>query len=126
MLRDLRDYGNMFSMNTKPDPNWIPDASTFGARLALVRWRMGWNVKEAERECNLSQNTWSGWEAGAQPRNYVEVVGSIVWKTGVNKMWLMTGEGSPEPQTPLEPQELPSDYKGAIVTPINSRKGHAA
>lgn len=78
-------------------PNWIPDVSTFGARLALVRWRMGWNVREAERECNLSQNTWGNWEEGALPRDLNSVVNRIVLRTQVAKMWLLTGEGSPEP-----------------------------
>lgn len=78
--------------------NWIPDTSTFGARLALVRWRMGWNLREAERECNLSQNSWGAYETGRDPRRFVEVVNRIVLRTGVNRVWLMTGEGSPEPQ----------------------------
>lgn len=101
--------------------NWIPDVSTFGARLALVRWRMGWNMKEAERECNITQNAWSKWEDGALPRNYVEIVNRVVLRTGVDKMWLMTGEGSPEPNRELV------DYKAtgplAPVTPI--RRGQS-
>ncbi len=76
---------------------WIPDTATFGARLALVRWRYGWNVREAERECNVSQNLWAGWEQGKMPRNFIEIVNRIVLRTQVNKVWLMTGEGSPEP-----------------------------
>lgn len=91
--------------------NWIPDASTFGARLALVRWRMGWNLKEAATECNLTQNSWGNWEGGAMPRNYIEVVNRIVLRTGVDKIWLMTGEGSPEPVRP-EPDAL--DYGGVV------------
>lgn len=102
-LRDLHDYAKIGYMNTKPEANWIPDASTFGARLALVRWRMGWNIREAERECGLSQNTWAGWEHGATPRDFVEVVSKIHWATGVNRVWLMTGEGSPEPRESPEP-----------------------
>lgn len=81
--------------------NWIPDTSTFAARLALVRWRMGWNQKEAATECNLTQNSWGNWEEGVNPRNYVETINRIVLRTGVNKTWLMTGEGSPE-NTPSE------------------------
>jgi transcriptional regulator with XRE-family HTH domain len=89
-------------MNATPSPNWIPDASSLGARLALVRWRMGWNMKEAARECNITQNSWANWEAGMQPRNYVEVINRIVLRTRVDKLWLMTGEGSPEPSEPAE------------------------
>lgn len=82
--------------------NWIPDTSTFAARLALVRWRMGWNVREAERECNISQNSWAGYENGREPRKFVEIVNRIVLRTGVNKVWLLTGEGSPEPGEPAD------------------------
>ena len=87
--------------------NWIPDVSTFGARLALVRWRMGWNLREAERECNITQNLWGGWETGKEPRSFVETVNRIVLRTGVDRVWLMTGEGSPEPVA----NEQTSDYK---------------
>ena len=90
----------------QPASNWIPDVATFGARLALVRWRMGWNLKEAAVECNLTQNSWGNWENGSMPRNYIEVVNRIVLRTQVNKLWLMTGDGSPEGgvgRTGLEP-----------------------
>lgn len=86
-------------MSTEPATTWIPDASTFGARLALIRWRMGWNLTEAARECDITQNSWANWEAGSMPRQYVEAVTKIVWRTKVDKFWLMTGEGSPEPET---------------------------
>lgn len=93
--------------------SWIPDTATFGARLALVRWRMGWNLKEAATECNLpSTNSWSNWEEGAMPRNYVDVVNRIVLRTRVDKVWLMTGEGSPEP---TGPKAGTSDYKSEVV-----------
>jgi hypothetical protein len=32
---------------------WVPEL-TFGARLALVRHRMGWNIKEDCSRCGLS------------------------------------------------------------------------
>lgn len=88
--------------NANPQTNWIPRTDSFGARLALVRWRMGWNVAEAERECGLTQNTWAGYEGGREPRRYVEIVNRIVLRTSVDKMWLMTGEGSPVGPTWLE------------------------
>lgn len=93
---------------TAVESNWIPDTSTFPARLVLVRWKMGWNRSEASKECNLSSaNAWANWEDGAEPRKYVESVNRIVLRTGVNKLWLMTGEGSPEPTD--ESNERPSD-----------------
>ena len=102
ILRDLRGYAYDEPMSTTGlVPNWIPDTSTFGARLALVRWRMGWNLREAERECNITQNLWGGWEDGKEPRNFIEIVNRIVLRTGVEKVWLMTGQGSPEPQRPV-------------------------
>jgi hypothetical protein len=34
---------------------WVPEL-TFGARLALVRHRMGWNIKEAAAACDLPRS----------------------------------------------------------------------
>jgi transcriptional regulator with XRE-family HTH domain len=118
-LRDLRGYANIDFMSTSElASNWIPDVATFGARLALVRWRMGWNLREAERECNITQNLWGGWEAGKEPRSFVEVVNRITLRTGVNRVWLMTGEGSPERPEP----NLPSpDYK-AVVSDLTAHR----
>lgn len=92
--------------------DWIPDTSTFGARLALVRWKMGWNLKEAATECNFSQNSWAQWEDGSMPRNFIEAVNRIVLRTRVNRVWLMTGEGSPEPE------RATSDYLSVGSRPI--------
>lgn len=86
-------------MSNVVEQSWIPDTSSFAARLALVRWRMGWNVREAERECHISQNSWAGYESGREPRKFIEIVNRIVLRTGVDRVWLMTGEGSPEPET---------------------------
>lgn len=98
-------------MTTALNASWIPDASSFGARLALVRWRMGWNMKEAARECGITQNSWANWEAGAHPRNYVESVNRIVLRTRVDKIWLMTGEGSPEGLPGLDSNQEPIGFK---------------
>lgn len=94
--------------STELKTNWIPDTDSLGARLALVRWRMGWNLAEAERECHLTQNTWGGYEGGRSPRNLIEVINRIVLRTQVSKIWLMTGEGSPEPE------ERALDYGGVV------------
>lgn len=107
-------------MAQQAQPGWVPDTADFGARLALVRWRLGWNVREAERECNISQNLWSNWEHGSMPRNLIEVVNRVVLRTGVNRVWLMTGEGSPEPD------QRPTDYMAAgseaLVIDITTRQ----
>jgi len=46
---------------------WVPEL-TFGARLALVRHKMGWNIKEAATSCGLPAQSWRGWEVdGREP-----------------------------------------------------------
>ncbi|GAS94369.1 Gp34 [Mycolicibacterium canariasense] len=75
---------------------WVPDASTFGARLALVRQRMGWNIKEAAIACALPAGSWREWElSGRRPRDLDEVCLKIADRTGCNDYWLMTGRTSP-------------------------------
>lgn len=70
---------------------WVPEL-TFGARLALVRHRMGWNVKEAAAACGLPAQSWRGWEiAGHLPRRYVEIAKTISTQTGVDYYWLVFG-----------------------------------
>ncbi|HEX5996274.1 MAG TPA: helix-turn-helix domain-containing protein [Jiangellales bacterium] len=77
---------------------WTVDASTFAARLALVRMRMGWNMKEAARECGLNAQTWRLWEIdGITPRDQVKVAKQISSRTGCDYLWLLLdpdrGEG---------------------------------
>jgi hypothetical protein len=72
---------------------WVPDDSTFGARLALIRQRMGWgNVKEAAMACGLPVESWRNWERdGAMPRRMVEVASVIADRTGCDLGWLLAG-----------------------------------
>lgn len=82
-------------MSTQPtlQESWIPNTETFGARLALVRWRMGWNQKEAALACGLSQASWRGWELdGRGPRDLAEVAAKISSRTGVDDYWILTGK----------------------------------
>lgn len=99
--------------------DWIPDTAAFGARLALVRWKMGWNIAEAERECGTTQNLWANWEAGSMPRQLVEVAGKIAWASKVNRNWLLTGEGSPgSPVTSLyrrSDRRKPQKWGGTVT-----------
>lgn len=75
---------------------WVPDSSTFGARLALVRQRMRWNIKEAALACRLPAGSWREWElSGRSPRNLEEVCSQIAATTGCNDFWLMTGRTTP-------------------------------
>ena len=72
---------------------WVPRDDTFGARLALVRQRFGWNLKEASLACGLPQNAWLEWESkGRVPRNIAEVAEKISAHTGADDYWLMTGK----------------------------------
>lgn len=70
---------------------WIPSVDDFGSRLALVRHRMGWNVKEAARECGLAAATWRLWEEGGSPRNIITIGMAIATRTGCDYLWLVHG-----------------------------------
>ena len=74
-------------------PPWIADDTTFGARLALVRQRMGWgNVKTAATECGLPTESWRHWERdGLEPRRLVTIAMAIATKTGCDYLWLVHG-----------------------------------
>ena len=77
---------------------WVATDETFGARLALVRQRMGWgNVKEAALACGIPVQSWRGWERdGRQPRDYLETCRKIADETGCDLLWL-TGLERPAP-----------------------------
>lgn len=77
---------------------WVADDSLFGARLALVRQRMGWgNVKEAAEYCDVPVESWRRWERdGRSPRNVVAISALISRKTGCSYLWLLTGSASGE------------------------------
>ena len=71
---------------------WVPDDSTFGARLALIRQRMGWgNVAQAARECGVPVGSWHNWEEGMEPRRLVTIAMAIASRTGVDVDWLVYG-----------------------------------
>lgn len=75
---------------------WIPGDDTFGARLALVRWRMGWNMKEAALAVRVPAATWRLWEVdNAQPRNLVEIAERIAERVGCDFDWLLRGQRIP-------------------------------
>lgn len=70
---------------------WVPEL-TFGARLALIRQAMQWNIKEAAKECGLPATSWRQWEvAGHLPRRYVDTCKAIATRTGVDYHWLIDG-----------------------------------
>lgn len=86
----------MTAVHGEPRPantgqGWTVDDSTFGARLALVRQRMKWNIKEAARECGIPAASWGTWENGAMPRRYTEMCRLIANRTGCDFGWLALG-----------------------------------
>jgi transcriptional regulator with XRE-family HTH domain len=84
---------------------WIPSGQDFGSRLALVRHKMGWNVKEAARECGLPAATWHDWEAGSSPRNLVTISMAIATRTNADFLWLVHGpdRGGAKPTHEYDP-----------------------
>lgn len=90
---------------------WRPDDTSFGARLALVRQRMGWgNVKEAALACGQPVESWRSWERdGRQPRDYMRICMAISERTGVDLAWLVGMPGDPVSvpgSDPLERSDL--------------------
>jgi transcriptional regulator with XRE-family HTH domain len=70
---------------------WEPTLDTFGARLAAIRHKLGWNVKEAALACGLPPQNWRNWEAGDEPRRLVTIAMAIAGRTGVGLDWLVYG-----------------------------------
>lgn len=70
---------------------WIPDDTAFGARLALIRQRMGWgNIRKAAQECGLPPESWRTWERdGVQPNRILEIAAIISRRTGCDYAWLL-------------------------------------
>jgi hypothetical protein len=80
------------TQSTEPESGWIADDSTFGARLVLIRQRMGWsNVTEAARQCGLHAESWRLWEQGRIPSRLTTVSMVIATKTGCDYLWLCHG-----------------------------------
>ena len=83
----------MTDMQGRRAPGWVPDLSTFGARLALVRQAMGWgNVKQAAVLCGIPPETWRTWERdGVEPKSLVSSAMKIADVSGVDYRWLALG-----------------------------------
>lgn len=108
----------VYDMSTQPiSHGWRPDDTSFGARLALVRQRMGWgNVKEAALACGQPVESWRSWERdGRQPRDYMRICGAISERTGVDLAWLVGIPGDPitvtDPAAPTADRLKGSDLR---------------
>lgn len=68
---------------------WTPDLDTFGARLALLRHYMGWNIAQAARSCGVSESAWRDWELrNGMPRQLQRITMQIHVATGCSAPWL--------------------------------------
>ena len=70
---------------------WTASDAAFGARLALIRQRMGWgNVKEAALACGMPVESWRSWERdNVLPRRYLETCAQIAAAAGCDYGWLV-------------------------------------
>ena len=95
---------------------WKPSDDDFGVRLAMIRHRMRWNVKEAARVCGLPAQSWRQWELeGVIPRNQVVIAKQIAGATGCDYLWLLAG---PDGKSPEPTRRLPGhDRVVATVGP---------
>ncbi len=100
-----------------PAAPWVPDDSAFGARLALIRQRMGWgNVKEGALACRIPVQSWRTWERdNVYPRNYPAICRQISVITGCDLDWLMRGS------QPVEGSEHKIAFAQRVIRPINNR-----
>ncbi|MEV0899264.1 helix-turn-helix transcriptional regulator [Actinoplanes sp. NPDC049802] len=81
-------------------PGWVPDVNSLGARLALVRQAMGWNIAEAASNCGIPIASWRNWEnRGKEPRGLVNIAMKIAGVTGVDYRWLALGPVEEIPAT---------------------------
>src|SRR6188768_3176818 len=112
------------------EQGWTVDDSTFGARLALVRQRMQWNIKEAARECGIAAASWGTWENGAMPRRYTEMCRLIADRTGADLTWLVMGPSRPTGQAGDRVTRtivrVDSDLQPRAVLRPEGAGGHAA
>ena len=111
-LTDVVSCPIVGDMSTQPvSQGWRPDDTSFGARLALVRQRMGWGkVKEAALACGQPVESWRSWERdGRQPRDYIRICQDISERTGVDLAWLAgipSGNPITAPAAPTGAQEF--------------------
>lgn len=72
------------------DRQAIP-VDTFAARVMLARAYVGLNIEDAAQKCGLNRQSWSNWEKGMRPRDFLDVVQAISEGLGIDRDWLMWG-----------------------------------
>lgn len=103
-----------------PDEPWVPE-DTFGSRLARIRQRIGWNVKEAADHCGITDQTWRNWEDGGMPRDFPATCAKIADRTGCNLKWLMLGDQNWKKMNDLDLQIVDS---GPVAETTPRHRGH--
>ena len=112
-------------MSAQASLRWVPRDDTFGARLALVRQRFGWNLKEASLACGLPQNSWLEWESnGRVPRDLAEVVERISRRTGADDYWLLTGKTVGDPPSGPPESPLPDSNRRVSLYIVDGSGGY--
>lgn len=94
--------GHMTQTAEPMQQTWVPDDSTFGARLALIRQGKKWrNIKLAAQICGVPTATWRSWEERTTPGlpRELDRVRQIADVAGVDYMWLLTGQAGHSPST---------------------------
>ncbi|HEX4432836.1 MAG TPA: helix-turn-helix transcriptional regulator [Frankiaceae bacterium] len=97
------------------EPPWTANDGTFGARLALIRQRMGWNAKEAALVCGLAPQSWRTWESGTMPHGsrYFEICAKIAAAANCDYGWLVD----------RRPNEKVGPTQPKLVTQLRAIKG---
>lgn len=112
-MASLAHHGGMSVHEATHQSPWVPDLSTFGERLAVVRQRMHWNVKEAAAACGLPAQSWRNWERGVRCQDLQEVCAAISRATGADFDWLMRGSATNAIRRALARAPSPSEYAPA-------------
>lgn len=96
---------------------WVPTDATFAARLAMVRHRMGWNLKDAALVCGIAPATWRLWELeGTQPRDLLAVCKPIAARAHCEYWWLVLGPRWKEELPHMDSNHEPTD--GRLVATV--------
>src|SRR5690554_5144407 len=106
---------------------WVPDDSSLGARLALLRQAMGWgNVKEAAVACGVPVESWRTWERdNVTPRNLPEIAWRISQATGVDYGWLLDPRTTKRHE-PLEPRVVRRGRQASASASAAGRNSYSA